>query len=198
MKKILLVLLVNMLIIALIYSTYVKSRKTVDSLPEGVNIVSGESVTPEDKVLYGSEYSKEDIKIYLEEDMDGEYIREAEEVLSMFPANVIRSISENGMKIILYTDKRNAGDEEGTINVCVRKEEELRDNLTFKLCEYTDRIYGISSLPEYSELTDEIFTDVMSEYVKDKQRIYDNNPLLYEYLEDMFNSGESIEEIINS
>jgi len=196
MKKILLILLFNVLTIALIYSTYIKSRKTITEVPKGASVVSEDSATPDDRVLYGKEYSTEDIEIFIEEDMDEEYIEEATEVLAMFPAGVVRNLADEKVKIILYTDKENKNTKENALTIYAKTITDMKKSLIESLCEYTDKTYEISSSSEYQSITDRDFTEVMKEYVSDKKSLRNNEPLIYEYLDNLFKGNENIEEIL--
>lgn len=186
-----------MLLVAFIYSTYIKSRRATAEVPKGASVVSDESATPEDRVLYGREYSSADIEIYLEEDMEEEYVEETQSILAMFPAGVIRDMSKKRLRIILYADDRNRSNDENAISILSENKEKLRENLIYSLCEYTDKVYKISDSEAFVSLTDRDFISVMKEYVEDKYTFRKNEQELCEYLDEIFKGSESIEEILN-
>lgn len=196
MKKILLIILFNMLTIALIYSTYIKSRRTTAEVPKGATVVTEDKETPDDKVLYGKEYFTLDIEIYLEEDMEEEYVSIFQEVLARFPAGVAKRLSEEYRKVIIYSDQENKGNDKDAIYIHAESKEDIQVRLTDYLIEYTDKVYGITKSDEFLSLTDEDFKILMNKYITDNRTLKRESPEIYEYFDSMFKESESIEDII--
>lgn len=183
MKKVLWIILINMIIVGVIYASYIKSRRTTAEIPKGANVVEDDAATPDDRVLYGREYSAVEIETYSEEGLPEAYILKVQEVLAMFPPRVARSLQENDIHIVLVIEDENTSDNKA-IYVYSDTEESLVDNLITGLCEYTDEVYGISKAEE------------IKEYVINKKAFSETDPETYEYFEDLFSESERIEEIL--
>lgn len=201
MKKILIILLFNMLVIALIYSTYIKSRRTTMDAPKDATVVTEDDATPDNRVVYGKEYSVANIEIYLEEDMPNEYVNIVRNIIAAFPVGVVRVMSDTNTRIILYKDERNMSSDNNCVNVSSLNEEGLKNNLINELCSYTDKVYRISSSDKFKNLTkrgDTDFTRVLTVYVTDKEKLKIENPEICEFFDESFMDSKGIEEILNS
>ena len=198
MKKILLIVLLNIFLIALIYSTYIKSRRTTTEIPKGASVVSEDNATPDDRILYGREYASVDVEIYIEDGLDEEYVKEVQETVALFPAGVAASLPKNNMQIILVSDFGDIEKADNKIFIKAESIETVRKELIKQLCCYTDKIYEISESEVYKQLTDDKFENVMTMYVTDKRSLQNENRELCEYLDTLFKDKERIDEILNS
>lgn len=198
MKKILLIVLLNIFLIALIYSTYIKSRRTTTEIPKGASVVSEDNATPDDRILYGREYASVDVEIYIEDGLDEEYVKEVQETVALFPAGVAASLPKNNMQIILVSDFSGIEKADNKIFIKAESRETVRYELIKQLCSYTDKIYEISESEVYKQLTDDKFENVMTMYVTDKRSLQNENRELCEYLDTLFKDRERIDEILNS
>lgn len=198
MKKILLIVLLNIFLIALIYSTYIKSRRTTTEIPKGASVVSEDNATPDDRILYGREYASVDVEIYIEDGLDEEYVKEVQETVALFPAGVAASLPKNNMQIILVSDFSGIGKADNKIFIKAESTETVRKELIKQLCSYTDKVYEISELEVFKQLTEDKFENVMTMYVTDKRSLQDENRELCEYLDNLFKDRKRIDEILNS
>ena len=198
MKKILLIVLLNIFLIALIYSTYIKSRRTTTEIPKGASVVSEDNATPDDRILYGREYASVDVEIYIEDGLDEEYVKEVQETVALFPAGVAASLPKNNMQIILVSDFSGIEKADNKIFIKAESRETVRYELIKQLCSYTDKVYEISELEVFKQLTEDKFENVMTMYVTDKRSLQNENKELCEYLDTLFKDKERIDEILNS
>lgn len=198
MKKILLIVLLNIFLIALIYSTYIKSRRTTTEIPKGASVVSEDNATPDDRILYGREYASVDVEIYIEDGLDEEYVKEVQETVALFPAGVAASLPKNNMQIILVSDFSGIEKADNKIFIKAESRETVRYELIKQLCSYTDKVYEISELEVFKQLTEDKFENVMTMYVTDKRSLQNENKELCEYLDTLFKDRERIDEILNS
>lgn len=197
MKKILLIVLLNIFLIALIYSTYIKSRRTTTEIPKGASVVSEDNATPDDRILYGREYASVDVEIYIEDGLDEEYVKEVQETVALFPAGVAASLPKNNMQIILVSDFSGIEKADNKIFIKAESRETVRYELIKQLCSYTDKVYEISELEVFKQLTEDKFENVMTMYVTDKRSLQNENKELCEYLDTLFKDRERIDEILN-
>lgn len=198
MKKILLIVLLNIFLIAIIYSTYIKSRRTTTEIPKGASVVSEDNATPDDRILYGREYASVDVEIYIEDGLDEEYVKEVQETVALFPAGVAASLPKNNMQIILVSDFSGIEKADNKIYIKAESTETVRKELIKQLCSYTDKVYEISELEVFKQLTDDKFENVMTMYVTDKRSLQNENRELCEYLDNLFKDRKRIDEILNS
>ena len=198
MKKILLIVLLNIFLIALIYSTYIKSRRTTTEIPKGASVVSEDNATPDDRILYGREYASVDVEIYIEDGLDEEYVKEVQETVALFPAGVAASLPKNNMQIILVSDFSGIEKADNKIFIKAESRETVRYELIKQLCSYTDKVYEISESEVFKQLTEDKFENVMTMYVTDKRSLQNENKELCEYLDTLFKDRERIDEILNS
>lgn len=198
MKKILLIVLLNIFLIALIYSTYIKSRRTTTEIPKGASVVSEDNATPDDRILYGREYASVDVEIYIEDGLDEEYVKGVQETVALFPAGVAASLPKNNMQIILVSDFSGIEKSDNKIFIKAESRETVRYELIKQLCSYTDKVYEISESEVFKQLTEDKFENVMTMYVTDKRSLQNENKELCEYLDTLFKDRERIDEILNS
>lgn len=198
MKKILLIVLLNIFLIALIYSTYINSRRTTTEIPKGASVVSEDNATPDDRILYGREYASVDVEIYIEDGLDEEYVKEVQETVALFPAGVAASLPKNNMQIILVSDFSGIEKADNKIFIKAESRETVRYELIKQLCSYTDKVYEISESEVFKQLTEDKFENVMTMYVTDKRSLQNENKELCEYLDTLFKDRERIDEILNS
>lgn len=198
MKKILLIVLLNIFLIALIYSTYIKSRRTTTEIPKGTSVVSEDNATPDDRILYGREYASVDVEIYIEDGLDEEYVKEVQETVALFPAGVAASLPKNNIQIIIVSDFSGIEKADNKIYIKAESIEIVRYELIRHLCNYTDKVYEISESEEFKKLTEDKFEKVMTMYVTDKRSLQIENMEICEYLDNLFKDRERIDEILNN
>lgn len=198
MKKILLIVLLNIFLIALIYSTYIKSRRTTTEIPKGTSVVSEDNATPDDRILYGREYASVDVEIYIEDGLDEEYVKEVQETVALFPAGVAASLPKNNIQIIIVSDFSGIEKADNKIYIKAESIEIVRYELIRHLCNYTDKVYEISESEEFKKLTEDKFEKVMTMYVTDKRLLQIENKEICEYLDNLFKDRERIDEILNN
>lgn len=198
MKKILLIVLLNIFLIALIYSTYIKSRRTTTEIPKGTSVVSEDNATPDDRILYGREYASVDVEIYIEDGLDEEYVKEVQETVALFPAGVAASLPKNNIQIIIVSDFSGIEKADNKIYIKAESIEIVRYELIRHLCNYTDKVYEISESEEFKKLTEDKFEKVMTMYVTDKRSLQIENKEICEYLDNLFKDRERIDEILNN
>ena len=198
MKKILLIVLLNIFLIALIYSTYIKSRRTTTETPKGTSVVSEDNATPDDRILYGREYASVDVEIYIEDGLDEEYVKEVQETVALFPAGVAASLPKNNIQIIIVSDFSGIEKADNKIYIKAESIEIVRYELIRHLCNYTDKVYEISESEEFKKLTEDKFEKVMTMYVTDKRSLQIENKEICEYLDNLFKDRERIDKILNN
>ena len=198
MKKILLIVLLNIFLIALIYSTYIKSRRTTTEIPKGTSVVSEDNATPDDRILYGREYASVDVEIYIEDGLDEEYVKEVQETVALFPAGVAASLPKNNIQIIIVSDFSGIEKADNKIYIKAESIEIVRYELIRHLCNYTDKVYEISESEEFKKLTEDKFEKVMTMYVTDKRSLQIENKEICEYLDNLFKDRERIDKILNN
>lgn len=198
MKKLLIIVLANLLIIAFIYSTYFRSRKTTTEIPKGVNVVTDEEATPEDKVLYGIEYTTVNVSIFLEEGISESVVNSVQEVMALFPAKIIRSLPRNNINIYVVTNDSVEYKENSGILVVSTDNKINKDKFIYELCDYAYRYHNDIFKLEYVNKEDkEYFIESLSEYVNNKESLREHDPEICSYYEEMFKEDERIEEILN-
>ena len=102
------------------------------------------------------------------------------------------------MQIILVSDFSGIEKADNKIFIKAESRETVRYELIKQLCSYTDKVYEISELEVFKQLTEDKFENVMTMYVTDKRSLQNENKELCEYLDTLFKDRERIDEILNS
>lgn len=103
MKRILLIVLVNLIIIGFIYTSYKYVEENTNDIPEGAEVTSIEEETEKEGQFYGQEYSRGEVQMTIEEGMSEELFGEVQQALSIIPPEVLKAFIKEGWKISIVS-----------------------------------------------------------------------------------------------
>lgn len=104
LKRLLFIILVNLILFAFIYTTYKYSETLENEVPDNAKVTALEDTTT-DKTLYGQEYSQVDITVLMEKDMPTEKIfNEIQQAISLLPPDIIKSFVAEDWKIMVVSN----------------------------------------------------------------------------------------------